>query len=135
MAISDEGGRVATPLAVLEAASVQRGVEQILPIIQKEGVQRIVVGLPLNMDDSVGPSARSVMEFGGELRRRSEKPVIFVDERLSSFEAEKQLDARKMGGEKLTKKRRRERLDAIAAAGFLQAFQDGRLPALDIDLS
>ena len=75
LAISDEGGRVATPLAVLEAASVQRGVEQILPIIQKEGVQRIVVGLPLNMDDSVGPSARSVMEFAGELRRRSEKPV------------------------------------------------------------
>jgi putative Holliday junction resolvase len=135
LALSDAAGRLATPYEVIEAALIQLAIERILAVIREEGVEQMVVGLPLNMDDSIGPSARSVMEFAGELRRRTGKPVLFVDERLSSFEAERQLDLRKRQGEKLTRKRRRRQLDAVAAAGFLQAFLDGRLPALDMDLS
>jgi RNase H-fold protein (predicted Holliday junction resolvase) len=55
---------------------------------------------------------------------------VFVDERLSSFAAEQDLIDRKRGGEKITRKGKKERLDALAAAGFLQAFLDGKLPPL-----
>jgi RNase H-fold protein (predicted Holliday junction resolvase) len=56
--------------------------------------------------------------------------VIFVDERLSSFAAEQQLIDRKRAGERLTRKGKKQQLDALAAAGFLQAFLDGSLLAL-----
>jgi RNase H-fold protein (predicted Holliday junction resolvase) len=55
-----------------------------------------------------------------------------VDERLSSFDAEQHLIERKRGGERITRKRKKEQLDAIAAAGFLQAFLDGRLGAIEL---
>ena len=130
LALSDEGGRFATPYEVLQVASPEHALEQILPIIQKEGVQRIVLGLPLNMDNTLGPAAQSTLAWGNQLAARFAKPVLYVDERLSSFAAEQSLNDRKRAGEKLTRGRRKEQLDAVAAATFLQQFLDGSLPAL-----
>ena len=132
LALSDEGGRFATPYDVLNVASADQALAPILGVITKEGVERVVLGLPLNMDDTVGPAARATVEWGRALAARSGKPVVFVDERLSSFDAEQQLIDRKRAGERLTRQRRKERLDALAAAGFLQAFLDGRLPPADV---
>ncbi len=131
LALSDEGGRFATPFDVLQVASPGNAIDQILPILKKEGVQRLVVGLPLNMDDSVGPAARDTIVWGKQLASRAQLPLILVDERLSSFDAEQSLITRKRGGEKITRKQKKERLDALAAAGFLQAFLDGKLQPLD----
>jgi putative Holliday junction resolvase len=127
LALSDEGGTLATPLDVLEVSSPQHAIEQILPILERESVQRLLVGLPLNMDDSVGPAARNTIAWAKHLASRANLPLIFVDERLSSFDAEQSLITRKRGGEKITRKQKKERLDALAAAGFLQAYLDGRL--------
>src|SRR2546421_2902768 len=91
LALSDQGGRIATPLDVLQVTSPQRAISLILPIVTREGVQRIVLGLPLNMDDSLGPAARQTIKWGRELETQSSTPVIFVDERLSSFAAEQDL--------------------------------------------
>jgi putative Holliday junction resolvase len=132
LAISDEGGRFATPLEVLQVSDPPQAVAPILKIIRDEAVQQIVLGLPLNMDDTVGPAARQVIAWS-KLLSPANVPVIFVDERLSSFQAEQTLNDRKRSGEKLTKKRRKEQLDAVAAAGFLQAFLDGRLQAVDVE--
>jgi putative Holliday junction resolvase len=133
LALSDEGGRFATPLEVLQITSPQQAIAQIIPIIHKEGVQRIVVGLPLNMDDSAGPAARSTVGWARELVSKCNAKLVFVDERLSSFAAEQDLNDRKRAGEKLTRKRKKEQLDAIAAAGFLQAYLDGKLGAIPTD--
>ena len=133
LALSDEGGRFATAYEVLTVTSPQRATEAVLHVIRKEGVERIVLGLPINMDDSIGPAARATAVWGRELSARSGKPVLFVDERLSSFDAEQHLIERKRGGERITRKGKKERLDAIAAAGFLQAFLDGRLGAIEVD--
>jgi len=133
LALSDEGGRFATAYEVLTIASPQQATEAVLQVIRKEGVERIVLGLPLNMDDSTGPAARSTAAWGRDLSAKSGKPVLFVDERLSSFDAEQHLIERKRGGERITRKGKKERLDAIAAAGFLQAFLDGRLGTIDVD--
>jgi putative Holliday junction resolvase len=131
LALSDAGGRFATPYEVLEVTSPEMAAAKVLHVVAKEGVERLVIGLPLNMDDSVGPAARQTVAWGNDVAQRAGKPVVYVDERLSSFDAEQDLNARKRGGEKLTRKRRKEQLDALAAAGFLQAFLDGKLSALE----
>jgi putative Holliday junction resolvase len=131
LAISDEGGKFATPLEVLQVNDPQQAVAPILQIIQTEGVQRIVLGLPLNMDDTLGPAAKGVIAWSTFLSPAN-VPVLFVDERLSSFEAEQTLNDRKRSGEKLTKKRRKEQLDAVAAAGFLQAFLEDKLVPIEV---
>ena len=133
LALSDEGGRFATPYEVVTVTSPQQASDEVLKVIEKEGVERIVLGLPLNMDDSVGPAARGTIEWGRGIASASGRPVVFVDERLSSFDAEQGLIERKRGGEKITRKRKKEQLDALAAAGFLQEFLDGRLAAWEGD--
>jgi putative holliday junction resolvase len=132
LALSDEGGRLATPLDVLVVSSPQQALDEVLLIIRREGVQRSVVGLPLNMDDTFGPAARQTATWGRQLEAASRTPVVFVDERLSSFEAEQQMIQRKRAGERVTRQRRKEQLDAMAAASFLQAFLDGRITPIGV---
>ena len=94
LALSDEGGRFATPLDVLEVSGVEQAIEPIVKLILKESITRVVVGLPLNMDDSIGPAVKATIEWAGDLSRQIGKRVIFVDERLSSFAAAAQNFAR-----------------------------------------
>lgn len=127
LALSDQGGRFATPLEVLTVSSPRQALDLILPRITVEGVEQIVLGLPLNMDDSVGPAAQAALAWGRLLTTRSGKTVLYVDERLSSFAAEQSLIDRKKAGEKFTRRRKKQQLDAVAAATFLQQFLDGQL--------
>ena len=138
LAMSDEGGQWATPLQVLFVTDPVQAIEPILKILRTEAVQRIVLGLPLNMDDTTGPAARAVMNWSKGLAAAAASlpqkiEIIFVDERLSSFAAEQQLNERRRAGENLTHKRKKQQLDAVAAAGFLQAFLDGKLVAISVD--
>jgi putative Holliday junction resolvase len=132
LALSDAGGKLATPLEVIEVSSPQQAIGRILQVIGDEDVQRIVVGLPINMDDTLGPAATRTIEWARDLADHAARPVVFVDERLSTFQAQQDLIQRKRSGEKLTRKRQKEQLDALAAAAFLQAFLDGRLPAITL---
>ena len=133
LALSDEGGWFATPYDVVDVTSREMAATKVLDVIGKEDVQRIAVGLPLNMEDgSIGPAARQTIAWGRDVAQRSAKPVVFVDERLSSFAAEQDLADRKRAGERITRKDRKHRLDALAAAGFLQAFLDGKLPPIEV---
>jgi putative Holliday junction resolvase len=127
LALSDAGGTLATPREVLKVSTLDRTIDQISKIIMGESVRRIVVGLPLNMDGSRGPSAKEAVEFGRMLSSRCGQPMIFVDERLSTFQAEQNLLENRRAGEKMTRKNRKNRLDAVAAAHFLQEFLDGKL--------
>ena len=132
LAMSDESGRFATPLEILQVSSAHHAIPAVLAWIKREDVRRVVVGLPLNMDDSLGPAARGAIDWGRELTRLSTIPVVFVDERLSSFSVEQDLIDRKRGGEKITRKQKKERLDAIVAADLLQAYLDGKLEAVEV---
>jgi putative holliday junction resolvase len=132
LALSDEGGRFATPYEVAQVTAPQQATDRALEVIRQERVQQVVLGLPLNMDDTIGPAARQAVTWGRDLATRAGIPVVFVDERLSSFEAEQSLIARKRGGEKITRKRKKAQLDALAAASFLQAFLDGKLPPMEV---
>lgn len=131
LALSDAGGQFATPHEVLQVSDPSQAVQPILDLIAREAIERIVVGLPLNMDGSIGPQARSTIAWARDLAARASLPLLFVDERLSSFDAEQQLISRKRSGEKLTRKRKKQQLDAIAAATFLQDFLNGRIEAME----
>ena len=130
LAISDAGGSFATPYEVLEVASAEHAIDEILKLITEEDVVRLVIGLPLNMDGSLGPQAKQVAEWSKSFTHRVE--VVFVDERLSSFDAEQRLIDRKRGGEHITRKSKKQMLDALVAAQLLQEFLDGKLPPIDV---
>jgi putative Holliday junction resolvase len=129
LALSDEGGRLATPHRVLQVSSAELAIDPILKLIEREGVQRVVIGLPLNMDGTFGPQARLTITWSEGLGNAV--PIVFVDERLSSFDAEQQLIARKRSGEKITRKSKREQLDALVAASLLQAYLDGKITLIE----
>jgi putative Holliday junction resolvase len=91
--------------------------DRIVQLVETEGVGAIVVGLPLNMDDSIGPQAELVFQFAEQLKEHLSVPVYFQDERLTSFAAEQ-----KSAPLKSAKKNRRKPFDAIAAAQILEVF-------------
>jgi putative Holliday junction resolvase len=130
LALSDEGGRFATPLEVIEVSTPQNAIDRICRVADSEAVVRVVVGLPLNMDGSEGAAAAAVRRWAATLADRSGRELLFVDERLSSFEADQTLQSRRRAGERLTHRGKKRRLDALAAAQLLQAYLDGALKPL-----
>lgn len=93
--------------------------EAIIDIINQHQVEQIVVGLPLSMDGSIGEQAEEVEAFVQILRSRTEVPLEFRDERLTTVEAKLLIQATR------TKKTKRKiRDDAIAAALILQGYLD-----------
>lgn len=132
LAVSDESGRFVTPYDVLQVTDAKQAIEPIAQLIATEGIERVVIGLPLNMDDSFGPAARGVVDWGKALGAKVNATLLYVDERLSSFEAEQSLVARKRAGEKMTRKTKKSQLDAVAAATFLRDFLEGRLSPVEV---
>ncbi len=129
LAMSDAGGKFASPLDMFPTDGSLLG--RIASIVTEESVERIVIGLPLHMEGGLGSTAKSVIAFANQLEAVTKFKPIFVDERLSSFDAEQKLIDRKRAGGKMTRAMKKERLDALAAATFLQAYLDGKLTSLD----
>ena len=86
-------------------------------LAQERGAGEILVGLPLNMDGTVGPSARRVLDFIDELKIHSAVPVVPWDERLSTAEGQTRL--REQG---LNRKDRHRRADTAAAIVILESY-------------
>jgi putative holliday junction resolvase len=133
LAISDESGRLATPLEVLQVTSPNDAARRVAEIARRQDARRLVVGIPLNMDDTIGPAARSAAKWARDLAKACNLPVIFVDERLSTFAAEQSLIEQQRSGRKITRKQKKRHQDALAAAEFLQAFLDGRLSSIEAE--
>lgn len=124
LALSDAGGTVASPLAVLERGAVPADDhEAIAGVAREHDVKTIVVGLPLTLEGEVGTAARRVLAEVDHLRRRvGDDLVVEVhDERLSTAEAE-----RAMVGGGVRRERRRGSRDKVAAALILQSWLDRR---------
>ena len=115
LAICDSAETIASPLAVIEGQ--KELLNKIADVVKNEGVEAVVLGLPLNMDDTEGPQARLVFTFADVLKEHLGIPVYLQDERLSSFGAES-----KLASAKFTRGKQRKRLDAVAAAAILEAF-------------
>jgi putative Holliday junction resolvase len=119
LAICDAAETIASPLAVIKGR--KELTKKIADLVKSENVGAVVLGLPLNMDDSTGPQAKLVLQFAGQLKQYIDIPVYFQDERLSSFAAEE-----KMAAAGIKKGRKKKPLDAVAAAEILHAFLDSK---------
>ena len=119
LAVSDPTGTIAQPLSTLPAEPADTLAERLAGVARQNDVKRIVVGLPLRMDGSHGPEARSARELAAALRKASRLPVELVDERLTTAAAERSLIA---GGVKRAS--RRQTVDRVAAALLLQTHLD-----------
>jgi putative Holliday junction resolvase len=119
LAICDAEETIASPLRVLNSRADV--LTRIAEIVQAEGVGAIVLGLPLNMDGSEGPQAAKARAFAEQLGRRVGLAIYFQDERLSSFGAQE-----KLAPAGLSRARKRDVLDAVAAAEILQSFLEER---------
>lgn len=119
LAVCDRNETMASPLSVIHKPS--RVIQAIVEVVAEERIEGIVIGLPLNMDDSEGFQAKQVREFGRMLSKKVEVPIFFHDERLSSFSASEKLSAMS-----LTRSRKKKRLDAVAAAEILEGFLEYR---------
>jgi putative Holliday junction resolvase len=122
LAFGDELG-VATPLPALIDADPGKRWMSLLALARQRRVTAVVIGHPLNMDDTVGPKAREAEELARRLREELGVPVHLVDERLTSYEAESTIP----------KSRRREvrtsgTIDSRAATLILQDFLNQTIP-------
>lgn len=116
LALSDELRMLATPLEVVPREKVATH----LPVLLREkSITEIVVGLPRNMDGSYGPKTQEVRQFVQSLNLPEEIKVIFWDERLTSKSVERMLIEAD-----LSRKRRKEVVDKLAAQQILQSYLD-----------
>lgn len=122
IAVSDRTGTIATPLTVLQrSGSVARDHQQIAALVLEEEAEVVVVGLPKNMDGSLGPAARAAMKEVEALATVVGVPVLTSDERRTTVTAD-----RAMIEAGLDAKQRRKIVDKVAAAVLLQHWLDGR---------
>ena len=115
LAICDATETIVSPLAVIQ--DQKDLLQKIADIIEYENVESVVLGLPLNMDDSQGPQAKCVFNFADRLKGRIDVPIHFQDERLSTFGAEEKLAAADF-----TTVKKKTCLDAVAPSEILEAF-------------
>ncbi|HSM95852.1 MAG TPA: Holliday junction resolvase RuvX [Rhizomicrobium sp.] len=124
LALSDTMLTVATPLETLKRGKFGADAVVIESLIQKHGVGGLVIGLPLNMDGTDGPSAQSARAFARNFAARTSLPIVFWDERLSTAAVTRTLIEADS-----SRKRRSEVVDKMAAAYILQGVLD-RLRAM-----
>jgi putative Holliday junction resolvase len=121
LALSDPEGRIARPLEVFERRSPLADVRRICLATIEEGVEEVVLGLPLEEDGTRGEAAAAVEAFLADLESHLDLPIHLVDERYTTKEAEGALREAGRDGRSA-----RENVDAVAAALILQAHLDRR---------
>ena len=114
-------GLLATELTTIKRTSFKNDVEQIKKIVAKREANILVIGLPYSMDGSIGFQAKQVMKYAKRLSKALELPIEYVDERLTSVEAEEQLKANKRYSSK-----DKGLIDRRAAAIILQQWLEQR---------
>ncbi len=128
VAISDPTGVFGQPHSVVRRTSLGNDLARIASLVREYEVARVVVGLPRNMDGSLGESAARAKEFGEALEAYASVPVVTCDERLSTVSAERALVEADV-----SRRRRRRVIDSVAAAIILQSYLDA-LAKRDRDL-
>lgn len=126
VALTDPLGMMTYGLETIRRSTLEKDMARIVQLVLEYGVTEVVVGLPLNMNDTVGPRAEKSISFSKQLTKRlkysqslkgAEIPVVLWDERLSTVQAEQLLLEADM-----SRKKRKTVIDKMAAAAFLQAY-------------
>lgn len=122
IALSDPTGTLASPLSTLTYRAGKRPpLAEIERIAREKGVERVVMGLPLDLAGRETELCATVRRTGDDLARRLGVPVDYVDERLTSVRAERAI---RSSGLPRSQRERKDRVDAAAAALILQSWLD-----------
>lgn len=117
LAVSDPLGITAQGIPTIERTGMTEDIRSILEVIEKYEVCELVIGLPKNMNATLGPSARKVMAFKEHLESQIRLPIILWDERLTTVSAERSL----LEGD-LSRRKRKKKIDQVAAQLILQDY-------------
>ena len=117
IAMSDLLQTIASPFETYRRKGHDQDITYLSNLARENEVVKIVIGLPLNMDGTEGERAEKTREFGEKLKEKTGVDIVFVDERLSSVEAEEMLIQSGMRREK-----RKEVIDKVAAAIILESY-------------
>jgi putative pre-16S rRNA nuclease len=131
LAIADANVKMAQPLGTMERVNRNEDMRRLRELVREHGVKQIVVGLPLKLDGTRGEMAEEAERFARRVRKQIGVPVELVDERLTSWEAERLLEEtqgrffhpdKSRGDRKQNKAPARATVDAIAAAVILKEY-------------
>jgi putative holliday junction resolvase len=135
LAIADLETALARPLGTLDRINRNEDMRRLRELVREHGVHQIVVGLPLRLDGTHGDMAEEASRFGQRVHKQLGLPVEMVDERLTSWEAERLLEEHQgrtihaTSGKKRKKENEKTGVDAMAAALILKEYLDRRQPA------
>lgn len=121
VAMSDPSEFLATSLPLLKRTNLAADLATLQAVVEREGVARIIIGLPLTLDGDVGPQAQETLYFVEQVRERFDLPVETWDERYTTVIA-----AQALRSQGIKARRQRERIDSAAASVLLQHYLDTR---------
>lgn len=119
VAVSDLLGLTAQGVETIIRTSNKAAINRIRELVSEKDIQRIVVGLPKNMNGSLGPQGEKVLSFVKKLEEKIDVEVLFQDERLTTVAAEKMLISADV-----SRKKRKKVIDKVAAVYILQGYLD-----------
>lgn len=119
LALSDPLGYTAQGLKTIQINNPDEVCKKLIVVINEKKVEKLVFGLPINMNGSMGPQAKKVQEYASKLKMLTNLPVDFEDERLSSVSAEQVLLLADQ-----SRKKRKKSIDMLSAVIILQSYLD-----------
>lgn len=120
LALSDGLRSIASPLETIDRKKFSKDLAQLQSLIEKHAVGGLVIGNPLNMDGSAGPRTQSTRTFVSNISKSIALPMLLWDERLSTMAVERMM----VDEADLSRARRAELVDKLAASYMLQGFLD-----------
>ena len=122
LSISDELGITAQGLPTISSTNEEENFKKIKIILNQYNIERIILGLPKNMNGTLGKQAEKVLSFAQKIKENYQIPIEFEDERLSTLKAEKMLIQADQ-----SRKKRKKNIDKISAIIILQTYLDRRM--------
>ena len=119
VAISDESQVISFAEETINVTSIKASLNYIVDLVERYNADKVIIGLPLNMNGTKGPQAEKAIDFASRLQRRVKAGVLTFDERLTTSQGEQILIAADMSREK-----RKKHIDKLAAQIILQAYLD-----------
>ena len=135
LAIADANVKMAQPLGTMERINRNEDMRRLRELVREHGVKQLVVGLPLKLDGTRGEMAEEAERFARRVQKQIGVPVELLDERLTSWEAERLLEEtqgrslhadKSHGGRKQKRPPARATVDAVAAAVVLKEYLERR---------
>ncbi|HBF76793.1 MAG TPA: Holliday junction resolvase RuvX [Clostridiaceae bacterium] len=119
VAVSDPSGLIAQGIKTIKRKNIKYDIDEIIKIVNEYNAEKIIMGLPKNMNGTMGSSSQKVIEFSERIKKHIDIEIIFQDERLTTVSAQRILIEADLSREK-----RKKVVDTVAATYILQTYLD-----------